>query len=70
MIEVLNEEINKFFSSHSSVDKNALSQIKKRYSSTFLNFMESLNSFCNSLANSLGFIFNWLAAIIQTFDVR
>ena len=35
MIEVLNEEINKFFSSHPSVDKNALSQIKKRYSSTF-----------------------------------
>ena len=34
MIEVLNEEINKFFSSHPSVDKNALSQIKKRYSST------------------------------------
>jgi arginyl-tRNA synthetase len=34
MIEVLNEEINKFLSSHFSVEKNALSQIKKRYSST------------------------------------
>jgi arginyl-tRNA synthetase len=34
MIEVLNEEINKFLSSHPSVEKNTLSQIKKRYSST------------------------------------
>ena len=35
MIEVLNEEIDKFLLSHPSVEKNALSQIKKRYSSTF-----------------------------------
>ena len=34
MIEVLNEEINKFLSSRPSVEKNTLSQIKKRYSST------------------------------------
>ena len=34
MIEVLNEEINKFLLSLPNIEKNALSQIKKRYSST------------------------------------
>ena len=34
MIEVLNEEISKFLLSLPNIEKNALSQIKKRYSST------------------------------------
>jgi arginyl-tRNA synthetase len=34
MIEVLNEEVNKFLLSLPNIEKNALSQIKKRYSST------------------------------------
>ena len=33
MIEELNEEINKFLSSLSNIEKNALDEIKKRYSS-------------------------------------
>ena len=33
MIEALNEEINKFLSSLSNIEKNALDEIKKRYSS-------------------------------------
>ena len=33
MIEVLNKEVNKFLLSLSNIEKNALSQIKKTYSS-------------------------------------
>ena len=34
MIDVLNEEITKFLSSLSNIEKNSLSKIKKSYSST------------------------------------